>query len=581
MTPSTNEKSEEHFVNVIHDLQRQILEVPSLFRVINNYFQKKTSIQEKIEPLLKRRIREGLNALQTDKDWLFSITSSFSTLSEDVFLSSKDSFRFPDSIILFEAWMNLGIKALFPRVAVQFKVPGLLKNEKTRNVFQFIYATSRGFGWPIYFGPEFYGYKLTIGKILEPLFRWSHTLCHRANQGITLLERKFNSKRHHPGEFESVIISEYEDNHYKGIDTLLHGYFTNEPQELGQYNSLREVLDDVIFSYTIGDHAMSVEKENSLPHRQVKLITHEEILNKYDIDFFSYIEKLMSVVKVITLKIDKYKQKRKELIKTLKLLDKIRFRLDQSKRFSIPWLKMSSKFADIYKYDNYKHLMEKLRNLIWTTPLYSHTVHDHVITDESEYLTKKTKEYDEFEHQTQDSLLLAFIKHYELENDFKFEEEEVIRELKQIRDHMAKMWLYFKERYYRYAKRKLDQLVQLPLGDPNYGEIVKEVLDKVLPIISIYEIFHRPLSESAYPEADPYARSAIAIAGFRFITSRYNPMGLNLIKLFNRLAFRNWSYFIKKNEFSFKQFFILMLKIPIWKHLPELIKNKILDFSQS
>ena len=259
MQDSIENGANKFSVKVNHDLPRRILEVLSLFRVMNNYYGKKSNIQETIRPLLRKRFRESLKTLSDDGDWLFSIPSALSTLTDEVFLSSKDSFRFPDSIILFEAWMNLGLDALYPRLVIHFKFPGLLRGEKTRNVFQFIYSTSRGFGLPIYLGPEFYGYKLTIGKILEPLFKWVHRLCHFANQGIyTVVDKKLKSHRHPPGEFESVIISEYNNNIYKGIDTLLHGYFTNEPKYLGRFSSIDEAQQKVMFSYTIGDHAMNV-----------------------------------------------------------------------------------------------------------------------------------------------------------------------------------------------------------------------------------------------------------------------------------------------------------------------------------
>jgi len=212
------ENTAENFINVkiIHDLKRIILEVPSLFRVINNYYRKKADIQKDLKPLIMKKFKEGMRTIETDDDWLFSLPNALTTLNEE-FAEQKDSFRFPDSVIIFEAWMNLGIEALFPRYVLQFKFPGFLKGEKTRNVFQFIYATSRGFGFPIYFGPEFYGYKLTVGKLLEPLFKWCHVVCHQINRLIYLIgDKKIKIKRHHPGEFESVIISEYENNIFKG-----------------------------------------------------------------------------------------------------------------------------------------------------------------------------------------------------------------------------------------------------------------------------------------------------------------------------------------------------------------------------
>ncbi|MFX1259641.1 MAG: hypothetical protein ACFFAN_17440, partial [Promethearchaeota archaeon] len=138
-------KSEEIIsLKVAHNLQRQILEVLSLFRVMNSYYNKKNEIQNQIRPLIFEKFKEGLQTIKKKKvDWLFSIPVALETLSDD-FLSKKDSFRFPDSIILFEAWMNLGLDALFPRVVFHFKFPGLLKGEKIRHVFQFIFSTSRG-----------------------------------------------------------------------------------------------------------------------------------------------------------------------------------------------------------------------------------------------------------------------------------------------------------------------------------------------------------------------------------------------------------------------------------------------------
>jgi len=147
----------ENTVKVAHDLQRQLLEIPSFLRVMNNYYQKKIYLQRQIKSLFIKRFKEG--CLEDNKGWLYTIPTALNTLRDD-FLSKKDSFKFPDNIILFEAWMHLGINALYPRVVLHFKFPGFLKGEKVRNVFQFIYSTSRGFGFPIYFGPEFYDYKL-------------------------------------------------------------------------------------------------------------------------------------------------------------------------------------------------------------------------------------------------------------------------------------------------------------------------------------------------------------------------------------------------------------------------------------
>ncbi|MFX1394438.1 MAG: hypothetical protein ACFFAH_12805, partial [Promethearchaeota archaeon] len=165
-------------VKVIHDQQRRIMEIFSLLRVMNNYYYKKTELQQQIRPLIFNKFKEGLTTIKRNVDWLFTIPTALNTLSND-FVSKKDSFRFPDSIILFEAWMNLGLDALFPRFVLHFKFPGFLKNEKIRNVFQFIYSFSRGFGFPIYFGPKFYNYRFKYAKFLDPLFKWGYTVCHK------------------------------------------------------------------------------------------------------------------------------------------------------------------------------------------------------------------------------------------------------------------------------------------------------------------------------------------------------------------------------------------------------------------
>ncbi len=581
MPNSTKESNEIPTVKVVHDLKRQILEILSLFRVMNNYYEKKNEIQTTLKPLILKKFKEGLKTVENGRDWLFSLPTALNTLSED-FIKKKDSFRFPDSIILFEAWMNLGIDALFPRYVLQFKFPGFLKGERTRNVFQFIYATSRGLGFPIYFGPEFYEYKLTIGKALEPIFKWGHTVCHKANQGIYLVgDKRMHAKRHHPGEFESVIISEYENQLFKGIDTLLHGYFTSDPKKLGHFNSLDEVLKNVTFYYTIGDHAMRVELKNNNITRELPLFTNEFIVKKYDIDFFSYIEKLIKVNRLLVKKINFYKRKRKEEFNKLKITDKLKFRLEQSKNFAKRFAKLARKlsqeYPDIDKYNHYVNLMEKLRELLFTTPLYMHTVHS----------PKEDKEYqnfiklyganmDEFEQESANSILLSYIKHYENDMNFEFEEKEVIQSLKELRDNMAKMWLYFKERQFRYAVKKLNELTTLSVDNPDYQQNIKDILDKLVPIIAIYEIFNRPLSESVYPESIPQTQRLGAHIA-RFLTSRYNPIGFNIMDLFNRLAFHNWSYLIHKKKLTYKQFFNLVVRLPIWKHIPSKIKMKILS----
>jgi len=582
LTESAKETDQTLEVSVVHDLKRQLLEILSLFRVMNNYYDKKNEIQTTLKPLILKKFKEGLKTVENGRDWLFSLPTALNTLSED-FVKNKDSFRFPDSIILFEAWMNLGKEALYPRYVLHFKFPGFLKGEKTRNLFQFIYSNSRGFGFPIYFGPEFYDYKLTIGKVLEPIFKWGHTVCHKANQGIFLVgDKRMNFKRHHPGEFESVIISEYENQIFKGIDTLLHGYFTNDPKTLGQFTDLKQVLQNVMFDYSIGDHAMRVDLKNNKNTLSLPVISHDMVVQKYDIDFYSYIEKLMEVNRLLVKKIIYYKNLRKNQINNLKFTDKFKFRIEQSKnlakRFAQMSRKLSEKYPEIDKYSHYMNLMERIRDLLFTTPLYMHTIHSPKEQQEFRKFTNlNMEEIEDFEQESANSILLAYVKHYEKEKNFNFQEPEVIQSLKELRDQMAKMWLYFKERQFRYAVKKLNQITMLSLDDRDYQEKVKEALDKLIPIISIYEIFNRPLSESVYPESIPQTQRIGAHAA-RFLTSRFNPIGFNIMNLFNRLAFLNWSHLILKKKLNYTQFFNLVVRLPIWKHIPTKIKMKILSY---
>ena len=562
-------------VNISHDLQRQILEILSLFRVMNNYYNKKNEIQKQIQPLILKKFKESLETLKKKADWLFTIPIALNTLSED-FLSKKDSFRFPDSIILFEAWMNLGLVALYPRMVLHFKFPGFLKGEKTRNVFQFIYATSRGFGFPINFGPEFYGYELNYLRYLEPFLKWGHTVCHKINQAICLVNQKLKLKRHHPGEFESVIISEYDNNVFKGINTLLHGYFTHDPKYLGKFSSLEETLKNVIFSYTIGDHAMSVNNKKitnliSEPMIEIPLMEHDSIVQKYDIDFYSYIKKLMNVNKLLTKKILFYKKKRKKLFTKLKVINKIRYRCD----LLIPSRKISNRFLEMEKYSHYKHIIEKLREFLWTTPLYTHTIHNPTKREIVYKLSSKNGDYEEFDQESTNSILLSIIKRYEREREFIFDDEEIITELKILRDYMARMWLYFKERQFRYAVKILNEISILSLDNQNYKTKINDYLNKLIPIFSIYELFNRPLAESVYPESIPNTKRLGAYLA-KFFTSKYNPVGINLMNLFNKLAFQNWSFLIKKKNLNNEQFFNLILRLPIWKYIPEKIKMYIL-----
>ena len=551
------------------------MEIFSLFRVMNNYYYIKTELQKQIRPLIFNKFKEGLITISRNIDWLFTIPTALNTLSND-FLSKNDSFRFPDSIILFEAWMNLGLDALFPRFVLHFKFPGFLKKEKTRNVFQFIYSFSRGFGFPIYFGPEFYNYKFKYARILNPLFKWGYTVCHKANQAIFLVNKKLKSKRHHPGEFESVMISEYENNVFKAVDTLLHGYFTGEPKYLGKFSSLEEALHNVNFTYTIGDHAMSIKKTTSTPSLihtlDIPLISYESIVQKYDIDFNSYIKNLMNLNKLLVKKIAFYKKKKKSLIKNYSFIDKIRLFIE----LLIPGRKLSRQFSIIRNCILCNNLLEKIKELLWTTPLYTHTIHTPTNKELKLKFLTKSETYEDFDQESTNSILLTIINLYEKEKRFVFEDKEIINALKKLRDQMGKMWLYFRERQFRYAVKKLTEVSSFSLDDIDYRRKINDYLDKLIPIFSIYELFSRSLAESVYPESIGQTKRLWSYLA-KFFTWKYNPLGVNLMNLFNKLAFYNWSFLIKKKKLNYKQFFDLALKLPIWKHIPTKIKDNILN----
>ncbi len=535
-------------IKVSHNLQTRILEITSFIRVLNNYYFIKNNVQNQIKPLVLSKLKMGIQTLEHEKDWLYSIPTTLTKVSDE-YSSKKDSFKFPDSIILFEAWMNLGIGALFPRIALHYKFPGLLKGEKVRNLLQFTFATSRGFGFPIYFGPEFYGYHLTYGRCLETIFRWSHTVCHRANQAIYLVGNKYKIKRHHPGEFESIIISEYENNNFKAIETLLHGYFTNAPKRLGKFSDFNSALDNTLFSYSIGDHAMSINSKNDKEIRNVALIPHEYIVEHYNVDFYSYIIKLKKIRHLLVKKILESKKKKKDLLSKLKFMDKSNLRINKT------FIQLSFNLK----------IMEKLLQMLWTTPLYTHTIH----TESREYA------FNSFESKNTDSVFLEYIKHQENDYELLFQEEEIIHTFKDLRNNMASMWLSFKEKYFSFALKKLNDLSLLSSKNINYVTIINEYLENLIPIFSIYEIFNRPLSESVYPESVPQTKRLGAYFA-KFLTSKYNIFGVNLMRLFNKLAYRNWSYLIKKKKITLNELFNLIIRLPIWKFIPLNVKERIL-----
>lgn len=544
---NTNDNFSNLKLKVSNDFLRQLLEVPSLIRVINNYYFKK-------------------NVGNYTKSKIDSLKYNF--------LEKKDVYQFPDSTLLFEFWMNLGMESLYPRLALHYTFPGFLKGEKQRNLFQFTFSTSRGFGFPIYFGPEFYGYLLKYGKVLEPLFKWSHTVCHRANQAIFLVDNRFKIKRHHPGEYESAIISEHKNGIFKGVSTLLHGYFTGDPKTLGIYSSLEKALENLAFSYSVGDHAIKVETKIPDKIKYIPLISHHAIKKKYKIDFYSYIIQLFYFQRLLIKKIIELKKRKKALLGEIRWIEKMKLRINQSRYFSLQSLTKSKKSMEIEFCIKSIRLMEKLMNLIWITPLHSHTYHSLTpfeINSPEFNLPTENEHSEKF-----DSIFLLYIKSEEKNFDFLFNESEVIGQIESLRNSMGTMWSNFKNNHISFASEELKRLSAIYDKNSTFKKETIITLDKLIPIFSIYEIFSRSLSETIYPEATPQKKMFGAYIA-RFFASRYNLFGVSLMRHFNKLAFNNWAYLIKKNKLSFKQYFKLILKLPIWKYIPEEIKERIIQ----
>ncbi len=549
-------------VNVLHDSHRKVLEILSLLRVMNNYYKKKKEIQRKIKPLVTYKFKKSLKELEKSSNWLFSVPNAINSLNLE-FLKKNDAFRFPDAIILFEAWMNLGMDAVFPRVAFNFDFPGVLPGEKKRSVFQFIYNFSRGFGFPISFHPDFFDYDIGFLKIFDPLFKWGYTVFHKANQATSGVDMRLSLNRHHPGEFESVIISEFEDG-FRGIDTLLHGYKVKEPKMLGEFKNLDEALENVVFSYTIGDHAMSILKKDKQETKKIPLIDNDYIRKKYSVDFYPYIKKIISTNNIITRRIRVLREEIASILKNSSFFEKIRYRIFIKKGKIIP---LSDNLRKLNNIELHVKILEKVRNKLWTTPLYSHTVHTPLLQPKKIDSTKEI-DLEEIEREESESTLIATVKKYRKKYGIEFKEDEIIESLEELRDYMASFWLIFRERHLNYAKRKMSKIITLSLKDPDYKEKVIKLIDDLIPILTIHEIFIRPLSDSVYPESIPQSQKMWTYLA-RFITSKYNPLGFNLVHIFNRIAYNRWAYFFKKKGIKYKNLFNFYLKMPIWSNIPK------------
>ena len=105
--------------------------------------------------------------------------------------------------------------------------------------------------------------------------------------------------------------------------------------------------------------------------------------------------------------------------------------MEQSKHFAKEVAsisqKLSKKYPIIDRYGHYNTLMEKIRILLFMTPIYMHTIHDP---------KKRAKKFQLFNVEREtvgedglesvDSILLLFIRSYERKHNFNFEEKEVI-----------------------------------------------------------------------------------------------------------------------------------------------------------
>ena len=216
-----------------------------------------------------------------------------------------------------------------------------------------------------------------------------------------------------------------------------------------------------------------------------------------------------------------YKKQKKEFINNLKRIERIKFRIDQSKTFSIPKLKLSQRYSKIQEFSLHIKLMERLMGMLWTSPLYSHTIHYTINEDGDLQKTTENSSIANFNKKSRNSIFLLYITHFEENNDFVFKESEVLGELEKIRDIMGSMWLHFKKKHFNFALSKLNALSTLSLADQDYNKIVNGYVNDLIPIFSIYEIFNRSLSESVYPESIPQTKRFGAYLA-SFLTSRFN-----------------------------------------------------------
>ncbi|GAB4305282.1 MAG: hypothetical protein Kow0069_00820 [Promethearchaeota archaeon] len=538
-------------VHVVHDAERKVMETISLQRVRNYYYLKKRKLERALAPKL-RQLKSTLDALERDGDWLLAVTSGLRGADELLTRKQKDSFRFPNSLILFEAWMDAGMGALFPRVAFNFDFPGIRKGEVRRHAFWFVFATSRGFGFPITFPPSFFQYELPGGCLTRALnypFDWFNAVNRWNNKFIAYLDRKFNVGRHHPGEFESVIVSKYENgagrSGYYGIDTVLHGFREKDPVFLGEASSLFDLLEEVTFTYSLGDHAVRVLRGNVEPSRPVRLVSHQELRRDYDVDLEKYLRHVIHLDSVIRKRMEEETARKREKRGALPLPQRVKVWL----RPKVKRIKPKHLAAGYLEEDARLQFLYDLRTELWNSPLFAHAI---------------AGEFEGGVGQKKDSILL--VKAYEFEETWGIKYDAIVRDLKKIRDEMARIYFYFKARHLEWAQRALLEVSGRISREKPHPKQVLAAVDELVPVFTVYELLQRPLSDSAYPEMMPPRKKFWSFVA-RFLNYRFNPFGVPMITLHNKLAFRRWAWLIRERGMNFREFFQFVSKLPIWTHV--------------
>ena len=126
----------------------------------------------------------------------------------------------------------------------------------------------------------------------------------------------------------------------------------------------------------------------------------------------------MNLNKLLNKKISTLKKKKKNVVKYLKIFDKIRYYMEQL----IPDKYLTTQFTVIKNYGQTIRLMEKLREFLWTTPLFTHTIHSPTEKELKYKLLSKDESEDDFDQQSTNSILLTLINRFERLQGFKFDD---------------------------------------------------------------------------------------------------------------------------------------------------------------